>query len=422
MTAPSARPIAGVVQQHVDESAILRNTRTVLVRAPHIRLHHLQRLDDRIAAHLDGLAIAGEAGWKLCEAALVSPARGELFTSAVRAIEDRNASGLDKLFALAEAMPESQRGLISAFGWAEAKSLHGIVQDLLGSHSVFERQAGLAACALHSTDPGAALDKALTDSDAPLRARALRVAGVCGRRDLLGVCLDALSDDEPACRFQAACAATLLGDRRGAVAVLQEFVLKKEGPHRLDALQLLLKALDPAQSHAFLKMLAPDVSNTRLLIQGAGIAGDPQYVPWLIAHMKDLKLTRVAAEAFSFITGLDLSYLDLDRKPPRDFEPGPSDDPNDTDVSMDEDESLPWPDAVKIEAWWNTAKSRFRDGTRNFCGEPVSRAHCVQVLKEGYQRQRIAAAQYLPLLEAGMPLFNTAAPARRQRTLLEKLR
>jgi hypothetical protein len=51
-------------------------------------------------------------------------------------------------------------------------------------------------------------------------------------------------------------------------------------------------------------------------------------------------------------------------------------------------------------------------------GQPVTKEHCIQVLKTGYQRQRILAAQYLCLLEPGTPLFNTAAPAWRQQRLL----
>ena len=64
---------------------------------------------------------------------------------------------------------------------------------------------------------------------------------------------------------------------------------------------------------------------------------------------------------------------------------------------------------------------RFQSGVCYFMGEPVSRAHCIKVLKEGYQRQRIAAAEYLCLLNPGTPLFNTSAPAWRQKRLLEKM-
>jgi hypothetical protein len=105
-----ARPtIAAVISQHAEDSAALRHVRSVLVRAPHVKLHHLRRLDDRIAAHLDGLVVAGPDGWKLAVAALESPGPGEAFAAAVLAILDDNASALDKLLALAEAHPAGSR-------------------------------------------------------------------------------------------------------------------------------------------------------------------------------------------------------------------------------------------------------------------------------------------------------------------------
>ena len=159
----------------------------------------------------------------------------------------------------------------------------------------------------------------------------------------------------------------------------------------------------------------------RLLIQGIGVAGDPHYVPWLIQLMQDLKLTRLAGESFSLITGLDLAYLDLERRPPENVELGPNDDPNDDDVAMDEDDSLPWPDPEKIAAWWQANGPRFAPGTRYFMGEPPSPAHCLGVLKTGFQRQRIAAAEYLCLMKPGTPMFNTAAPAWRQQRLLAQM-
>src|SRR5262249_7833814 len=155
-------------------------------------------------------------------------------------------------------------------------------------------------------------------------------------------------------------------------------------------------------------------ANQRVLLQGAGVAGDPHYVPWLIKQMEDLKLTRLAGESFSFITGLDLAYLDLERKPPEGVEFGPNDDPNDDNVDMDPDDGLPWPDPVKIQKWWDTNKHRFQAGVRYFMGEPVTVENCKRVLRVGYQRQRIAAALYLSLLQPGTPLFPTSAPAWRQ--------
>jgi hypothetical protein len=45
---------------------------------------------------------------------------------------------------------------------------------------------------------------------------------------------------------------------------------------------------------------------------------------------------------------------------------------------------------------------------------PPSRAHCIGILKNGFQRQRIAAAYHVCLLNPGTPLFEWRAPAWRQ--------
>jgi uncharacterized protein (TIGR02270 family) len=273
---------------------------------------------------------------------------------------------------------------------------------------------------MHRVDPGAPLSVAIADPDAQLRARALRAAGELGRRDLLAACMDALLDEDAGCRFWAAYSAVWLGNRTAAVESLTTITLQEE-LHRVAALRLLLKVISLLQANELLKMLARNPDDIRLLIQGAGIAGDPYYVPWLIRQMEDLKLARLAGESFSFITGLDLAYLDLERKPPEGMEFGPNDDPEDDNVAMDEDDSLPCPDPVKIQIWWEANKNSFTDGQRYFMGASVTREHCIHVLKEGFQRQRRAAALYLYLLEPGTKLFPTSAPAWRQQRWLAKM-
>jgi uncharacterized protein (TIGR02270 family) len=343
-----------------------------------------------------------------------------VFAVTVRAIEEKDERRLDKLFALVAAVPPAQPGLISAFGWVSAQHLQGTGARFLTSPEPFKREVGIAACVMHRVDAGAALNAAIADPDVSLRARALRAAGELGRRDLLAVGTAALADEDAACRFQAARSATLLGDRNKAVDTLKDVALNEE-PHRVCALQLVLKLLPPPQVNEFLKILARNPANQRLLIRGAGIAGDPYYVPWLIRQMEDLKLARLAGESFSFITGLDLAYLDLERKPPEGVEFGPNDDPEDDNVAMDEDDSLPWPDQARIQGWWDANKFRFTNGERYFLGAPVTHEHCIHILKEGYQRQRIAAALYLCLLEPGTKLFPTSAPAWRQQRWLAKM-
>ena len=398
----------------------MRNARSALTSASHVGLRQLGRLDERLVAHLDGLAIAGADGWRFCEAALENLGVGEAFTASVRAIEDRNTERLARLCAVVEAAPDARPGLISAFGWVSAQHLQGLTRSLLSSDNPFHRAVGLATCAMHKVDPGAALGPAIVDADSHLRARGLRTAGQLGRRDLLEACVSRLMDEDPQCAFWAAHSSVLLGNRDVALKALQRMAVQP-GPHRLRALQSLLKVIDPAEAHGLLKTLVQDAANRRLAIQGTGFAGDPRYVPWLMVQMEDPEHARVAGESFNFITGADLADLNLDRTPPEDFESGPSDDPDAPDVATDRDENVPWPDLPKIETWWDTNKSRFTPGARYFMGAPVTAAHCVRLLKEGYQRQRIAAAQYLCLLQPGTHLFPTSAPAWRQQRWLAQV-
>lgn len=409
-----------VVQQHVDDAAVLYGCRSALCAAPHSALRDLRRFDDRLIAHLDGLSIAGDEGWPFCEAALHTPSAGALFINAVRVIQERRERGLDRVLAIAQAMPETRQGVLAAFGWLDPQHLEGMVARLLASEEAFSRLVGIAACAVHRVDPGMALGRWLHDHSPLVRARAIRAAGELGRHDLMPACLAALTDDDPDCRLWAAWSAALLGNRGVALEALTARDIAPE-PWQTRAFRLALQAMSVRASHTALEDRGREPGSLRWLIQGSGIAGDPGYVPWLIKHMGNETTARLAGEAFSLITGADLALQDLERKPPKTFESGPTIDPDDLNVQMDPDEGLPWPDPERIEKWWSANGGRLRAGTRCFMGAPVTREHCIGVLKNGYQRQRILAAHYLCILQPGIPLFNTSAPAWRQQRLLAQM-
>ncbi|MDB5976920.1 MAG: hypothetical protein JWR07_3680 [Nevskia sp.] len=414
----SAIPI--IVMRHAEESALLCNQRNFLVHAAHVKLKHLRRIDDRLAAHLDGLAVAGDVGWAMCEAALANAGIGELFSATSRAIEDKNPARIGKLLALAEAMPATQPGLTFAFGWASAQHLQSTVRNLLTSDVAFHRCVGIATCGMHQVDPGAALYASLDSRDALLRARALRVAGECARLDLEDACVKALGDADSECRYWAARSTALLGERTRTTAALKGEALRA-GLFQARALRTGIRLVELPQAHEWLKALAKEPANVRLLVEGAGISGDSYYIPWLIKQMADKKLTRLAGEAFSTITGVDLAWQDLECAPPEGGGAGPNGDPDDDHIAMDEDDGLPWPDPVKVKVWWDANQHNFQPGARYFMGQPPTVEHCKKILREGYQRQRIAAAEYLCLLQSGTKLFPTSAPAWRQERWLKQM-
>jgi uncharacterized protein (TIGR02270 family) len=416
-----ARPaIAAIMQQHLEDAAILHAARTALTAAPHVKLLHLGRFDERLAAHLDGIAVGGADASALADAALEFAGPNSLFVAAVGAIQDPQDLRLTRLFALVQAMPECLDGLISAFGWLDPGQLLGVVAELLKAMEPERRLVGVAASALHRVDPGLVTARRLEDPDPAVRARALRTAGELGKRELVSALAAAIVDEDATGRFWSAWSAVLLGDRHNALDFLKAAALS-EGPLQARAFQLALQAMSTVDAQGLLRQVPSEPAKIRKQIQGAGLSGDVAYVPWLIGHMADDKLARAAGEAFSTITGADLALLDLERKPPHTIEAGPNDDPEDADVEMDADESLPWPDQRLVQAWWAQNGSRFAQGVRQFMGAPITRANCIEVLKNGYQRQRIAAAYHLCLLNPGTPLFEWRAPAWRQQRELAQM-
>ena len=386
--------------------------------APHYSLQDLEDLDERVEAHIDGLRVAGASGWVFCSEGLQQQESGEVFTAAVIALEGDKPQRLREVYAAVEMAPETERGLISAIGWINPDKLKGKIAALLSSDAPMWRRVGIAACAVHRVDCGDHLRRAIDDPDPGLKTRALRAAGETGRRDLLPALRGQLTHDDPSCAFWAAWSAVLLGDRGAGVASLQNIALT-DGPFSTRAIQVLLRVLDFGDAADSLKALSRATSRRRDLIIGCAVLGDVAYVPWLIQQMSDApEWARVAAEAFSMITGANLAYEDLDADQPEGFEAGPTEALADEDVSMDPDEDLPWPSPPRIQSWWNANLGRFSAGTRYLAGSPITESDSRELLATGTQRQRIAAALELALMHADTPLFETRAPGRRQQALL----
>ena len=218
-------------------------------------------------------------------------------------------------------------------------------------------------------------------------------------------------------QFSAAWSLARLSDELPAITVLKKAV-EAQLPDEFHALQLVLRRMEPAAAARWLNGLAQDSRSTRQAVIGAGIVGTPDAVGWLLAMMAVPALARVAGEAFTMITGVDLAAAKLEGDWPEGFSAGPTEDPADDNVEMDQDENLPWPDAAKLAAWWEKRRGDFAPGVRHLCGRPLSEDWLEHVLRHGYQRQRAAAALELALLRPNEPLFNVRAPGHRQQELL----
>jgi uncharacterized protein (TIGR02270 family) len=422
ITRGSGKPAPAIVQevvtQHAEEASFLWLLRHAAVSQPHYSLADLSKLDNRVEAHLDGLRIAGESGWRVVQETLSFEETCDLFAAGSLAFESGDREWIDFVLESAAKKPEGISGVVSALGWLPFEQAQSHIRNFASSPLSIARAIGIAAFAIHRVDPGLILGTAISDSDSSVRARALRAVGELGRVDLLPRMRSGLTDFDQNARCAAAWSVTLLSPNLDSLGVLRT-IAESPGLFSTKALQTAIRRMDLAGAKAWQAWFSRRKDGSRMAIAAAGAIGDPEYIPWLIEQMKVLSLTRVAGEAFTTITGIDLAYDDLEQNAPEGFEAGPTDNPEDENVDMDPDEHLPWPDSVLIQKWWAKNQIRFQKGTRYLLGKPRSIEWLQQVLRIGRQRQRAAAALELAIRQPGQPLFEVRAPGFRQQAVLK---
>lgn len=410
--------IPDIVFLHADETAILWSLRRSAASGPHYSLADLSKLDGRVDAHLDGLRIAGDEGWRFSDELLSANEEGKVFAAGVIAIESARLERISKVLSVVEQEPKTMNGLVSALGWISAGQAARQIEGLLRSAKPIHQQIGIASAAIHRCHPGTQLVRLISSENADVRARAMKAAGEMGAREVMQDILLSVNDDDENCVFAAAWSGTLLG--LPACAAVLFSIAESRSPNSPAAADLALRRMDIPSAIAWHAKLVADQARMRLAIRSAGAIGDPSLILWLISLMDQLPLARLAGESFTTITGVDLSYRDLERKPPEDYNAGPTEDPADDNVEMDPDDNLPWPEPALVQKWWDANRDRFRNGTRYLLGNPITDDWLKIVLRDGRQRQRAAAALEIALRNPGQPLFNVKAPGFRQQQLLGK--
>jgi len=404
-----------VLQQHAEETAFLWLLRDLGVRAPHYKRWELARRDDRLAGHLDGLRVAGDDGWQIARKELEDHREpGEFFGAAVLAFESGNQARIRDLMETSAGERMNLRPIVSALGWLDDPTAgpdHAL--QLIHSDLPAARFVGVAGAAILRAVPGPVLAKALTDKDLTVVARGARAVGELGAGNFASMLRPLVSSKELPVRFWAAWSSALVSGDSAAVTELRTIALT-EARFRHRAVDMAARRGDPRTTKAWLPGLQASPGGRRLVLQALGALGDPDAVPRLLDAMTDPPVARVAGEAFAFITGVHISYDELEGQQPEGFEAGPTEDPTDENVAMDVDEHLYWPDRAKCEKWWSLNRGRFNAGTRYLCGKPMTPESLRDVLKNGYQRQRAAAALELAIREPGKPLFEVRAPGFRQ--------
>ena len=406
-----------VLSVHAEEAAFLWGQRYQALGEPHYTLQDLVDLDERIEAHVDGVRVAGPAGWAQVLEELTWHEPGEVFLASVLAFESGVTDRVERILDVGLGDPELARGVKSALGWLPWKTTSEHATRLTERSDSLGRSVGLRAFGLQRLDPGTLLAPALESPDPIVRVAALRTAGEVGRRDLVGPVLERSTSKDQAEMFWAGWAGVLLGDKEAARAL---FAVASRGdhPYRSRAADLLARSMPLERTLHWFRLLTETDGDRPLACVVARASGSPAVIPWLLEAMSEPELARAAGEAFSSITGADLAYLDLEAETPEGFEAGPTEDPADAAVGLDRDEDLPWPDGDRVAEWWAELRGRLNPESRYLTGHPLDPWACARVLVDGKQRDRAAAALELVLAAPGRPLMEIRARGRDQRRAL----
>ena len=397
--------------QFADNASFLWVLRSIAVDQPHYSLNDIRELDQRLNAQLDGLMTSIEQSWNICLDALELKEPGEVFTAAILAFRSHDVNKIQVAVEVGLTNDETVKGLISALGWLPGKLVHGWIEKFMSSKDLKHKYLALAACSVRREDPGEVLTRILQRDDCKqhekLYSRALRLVGEIRRQDLMPELELASQSDQEDLKFWSSWSAILLGNR-SAVTHLKPFIIK-HGIHQQRAIDLGFRVLPIEQARHWIAELGKDSEQLRAVIKASRVLGDPHAVDWLISKMEEPAVSRLAAEAFSYITGIDLEQNALVQDNPSALDLNSGEDAEDVDISLDEDENLPWPDQDKIKTIWINHGRNFIAGQRYFMGRHITIELLNDKLLNAHQRQRQAAAMELALIDPDMTLQNTRA-------------
>jgi uncharacterized protein (TIGR02270 family) len=393
MARAAPAPIWDVVEEHLDEAGFLWTQWESALASPRYTIAEVAAApEERLVAHLDGVAVAGGAA----DEALLAPAlAGDDAGRVAAAAAVLAAAGrLDPVrVAISPDAPAAARAIARALGLCLASEGVAAVCGWIRDGDPAAQAVALEALAFRGAAPGGDVRALLASPDAAVQAAALSAAPALG--DAARPAIEAaLASAAPAVRD----AAILTGLRLGLRAAWSACQRAADaGAATPLALEVLAVSGDPADVER-IAVAAKTPALRRDALFAAGLSGTLRGAQVCAEYLHDPAVVRTAAEGLCAVTGLAVAG------PYEAAEPDPTEslaslegDDLDAPALPPEDSALPYPDAELLALSFRDRRGGLAPGQRYLLGRPWTPDDALAAVWSGPTRRRHALARELAI-------------------------
>lgn len=368
-----------ILEEHLEELTWLWPARQAALTSSDHELWSFQRLQDRIVAHTDALALAGKAAVPLLAGELEGDEDAALAAAyALLLSSDPSATGIVR-DAFWSGEGDGWRGIVEALALAPFEAAGPALEGTVPGGPLRAAVGATRVLARHGREPDAPdlnaldLDAGLRHEDARVREEAWELVALTRSSPDPKSYANAMRDAKPEIRTAALVAGAWCGER-GALLVCRQLVDEAPGDHVGAA--RLLAVLGTGEDRARLSALVDRDELGPERFEWIARYGDPGLVERLLTALADPDpvSAAAAADAFERMTGLDCTTGERVVVPPdtpndRD---GDANDDGDNDLAAAFAEEVPVPDQARAGEMWSEVSAELSGAERISRGRDLS--------------------------------------------------
>ena len=344
---PSPAPvIRSVIEIHFEEASCCFEDLTATDETSPALQEYQKDLNKRLIANLEGLILAKEYSWSLCEVCLASEdiPPSEQFVVAFLAFDFNDIAYVKAILKTAFNTSAHLRATSAALNWRSWQDCRFWATQFAQSNDINRKTLAISAFNSHQQQAPLSVSS-LTASVLKqnnnialdfLLSEVITQANI----EVIPVLKTSLSTELTNRNFSLICKCITLGDK-SAIDLLLPFI-NQDNTNQEDAVAIAFKVLGESQLAQWFELLKKQKNATRLLLIAIGVTGNEQFILWVVEQMNFPEFSRLAGKTFSQLTNINLD------------EKGWTIDDSRLDkawLEVDIDETLDWPDKSKIQEY-----------------------------------------------------------------------